>query len=75
MQPYHEYHRSIHASFSLSLSCSDLVMDEVLNCIKQSKEPSQALDLVKFAADFSLQSTSKLARRALEEFQLSEEQR
>ncbi|XP_060138283.1 small ribosomal subunit protein mS39 isoform X1 [Zootoca vivipara] len=54
---------------------SDLVMGEVFNCIKQSKEPSQALDLVKFAADFSLQSTSKLARRALEEFQLSEDQR
>ncbi|XP_061446859.1 small ribosomal subunit protein mS39 [Rhineura floridana] len=54
---------------------SDLVMDEVLNCIKQSNQPSQALDLIKFAADFSLQSTSQLARRALEEFQLSEEQR
>ncbi|XP_062987998.1 small ribosomal subunit protein mS39 [Elgaria multicarinata webbii] len=54
---------------------SNLVMNEVLNCIKQSNQPGQALDLVQMAADFSLPSTSKLARRALEELQLSEEQR
>ncbi|KAH0627021.1 hypothetical protein JD844_002383, partial [Phrynosoma platyrhinos] len=54
---------------------SDLVMNEVLDCIKQNQQPAQALDLVKLASDFSLQSTSKLATRVLEEFQLSEEQR
>lgn len=50
-------------------------MNEILNCIKQNNQPAQACDLVKMAADFSLQSTSNLARRVLEEFQLSEEQR
>ncbi|XP_077171661.1 small ribosomal subunit protein mS39 [Paroedura picta] len=54
---------------------SDLVMDEVLNCIKQSNDADQALNLVKLAADFSLQSTSNLAEKVLKEFQLSEEQR
>nr|XP_056720715.1 pentatricopeptide repeat domain-containing protein 3, mitochondrial [Euleptes europaea] len=54
---------------------SDSVMNEVLNCIKQSNHPDQALDLVKLAADFSLQSTSKLAGRVQKEFELSEEQR
>ncbi|XP_066484243.1 small ribosomal subunit protein mS39 isoform X2 [Tiliqua scincoides] len=54
---------------------SDSVMNEVLNCIKQSNRPDKALDLVKLATDFSLQSTSGLARRVLEEFHLSEEQR
>nr|XP_060637306.1 small ribosomal subunit protein mS39 [Anolis sagrei ordinatus] len=53
---------------------SDLVMNEVLDCIKQSNQPGQALDLVKLASDFSLQSTSTLAKRVQEEFQLSEEQ-
>lgn len=50
-------------------------MNEVLNCIKESNRPDKALDLVKLATDFSLQSTSGLAKRVLEEFQLSEEQR
>uniref|UniRef100_A0ACB8ETU3 Uncharacterized protein n=2 Tax=Sphaerodactylus townsendi TaxID=933632 RepID=A0ACB8ETU3_9SAUR len=54
---------------------SDLVMNEVLNCIKQSNRPDQALDLVKLAANFSLQSTSQLAGRVQKEFPLSEEQR
>ncbi|XP_042332163.1 pentatricopeptide repeat domain-containing protein 3, mitochondrial [Sceloporus undulatus] len=54
---------------------SDLVMNEVLDCIKQNNQPAQALNLVMLASDFSLQSTSKLAKRVLEEFQLSEEQR
>ncbi|XP_015262432.1 PREDICTED: pentatricopeptide repeat domain-containing protein 3, mitochondrial [Gekko japonicus] len=54
---------------------SDVVMNEVLNCIKQSNDPDQALNLVTLAADFSLQSTSRLAERVQKEFQLSEEQR
>ncbi|XP_054849160.1 pentatricopeptide repeat domain-containing protein 3, mitochondrial isoform X2 [Eublepharis macularius] len=54
---------------------SDSVMNEALDCIRQSNQPDQALDLVKLAADFSLQSTSTLAGRVLKEFQLSEEQR
>ncbi|KAL8175794.1 UNVERIFIED_CONTAM: hypothetical protein K2H54_008178 [Gekko kuhli] len=61
--------------YALDVRASDLVMEEVLNCIKQSDDPEQALNLVKLAADFSLQSTSRLAEKVQKEFQLSEEQR
>ncbi|XP_006028712.2 pentatricopeptide repeat domain-containing protein 3, mitochondrial [Alligator sinensis] len=54
---------------------SVLVLDEVLNSIKRSNLPDQALKLVKLAADFSLPTTPKLASRVLEEFELSEEQK
>ncbi|XP_072860140.2 small ribosomal subunit protein mS39 [Pogona vitticeps] len=54
---------------------SCLVMNEILNCIKQENQTKQAFDLVKLAASFSLPSTSDLAKRVLEEFQLSEEEK
>ncbi|KYO45609.1 pentatricopeptide repeat domain-containing protein 3, mitochondrial [Alligator mississippiensis] len=54
---------------------SVLVLDEVLNSIKRSNLPDQALKLVKLAAEFSLPTTPKLASRVLEEFGLSEEQK
>ncbi|XP_060111406.1 small ribosomal subunit protein mS39 [Heteronotia binoei] len=54
---------------------SDLVMSEVLNMSIKHNDPGQALNLVKLAADFSLQWTSKLAEKVQKEFQLSEEQR
>ncbi|XP_030419316.1 pentatricopeptide repeat domain-containing protein 3, mitochondrial isoform X2 [Gopherus evgoodei] len=54
---------------------SDKVMNEVLTCAKQSNTPHQAVELVKLAAAFSLPTTAKLARRVIEEFELSEEQK
>uniref|UniRef100_A0A8C0IVT1 Small ribosomal subunit protein mS39 n=1 Tax=Chelonoidis abingdonii TaxID=106734 RepID=A0A8C0IVT1_CHEAB len=54
---------------------SDKVMNEVLTCTKQSNTPHQAVELVKLAAAFSLPTTAKLARRVIEEFELSEEQK
>ncbi|XP_067423716.1 small ribosomal subunit protein mS39 [Emydura macquarii macquarii] len=54
---------------------SDKVMNEVLTCMKQSNSPDQAVKLVKLAAAFSLHTTSALARRVIEEFELSEEQK
>ncbi|KAJ7338097.1 hypothetical protein JRQ81_010666 [Phrynocephalus forsythii] len=54
---------------------SHLVMNEVLNCITQENQADQARDLVKLAASFSLPSTPDLAKRVLEEFELSEEDR
>ncbi|EMP32184.1 Pentatricopeptide repeat-containing protein 3 [Chelonia mydas] len=53
----------------------DKVMNEVLTCTKQSNTPDQAVELVKLAAAFSLPTTAKLARRVIEEFELSEEQK
>ncbi|XP_026503886.1 pentatricopeptide repeat domain-containing protein 3, mitochondrial [Terrapene carolina triunguis] len=54
---------------------SDKVMNEVLTCTKQSNAPDKAVELVKLAAAFSLPTTAKLARRVIEEFELSEEQK
>ncbi|TFK10026.1 Pentatricopeptide repeat domain-containing protein 3, mitochondrial [Platysternon megacephalum] len=54
---------------------SNVVMNEVLTCTKQSNAPDQAVELVKLAAAFSLPTTAKLARRVIEEFELSEEQK
>ncbi|KAM7168891.1 small ribosomal subunit protein mS39 [Macrochelys suwanniensis] len=54
---------------------SDKVMNEVLTCTKQSNTPDQAVELVKLAAAFTLPTTAKLARRVIEEFELSEEQK
>lgn len=62
-------------SYPFPVSRSDSVMNEALDSIKESQDPDQALNLVKLAADFSLQSTSKLAEKVQKEFQLSEEQR
>ncbi|XP_007439313.2 pentatricopeptide repeat domain-containing protein 3, mitochondrial [Python bivittatus] len=54
---------------------SDLTVKEVFNCIKQSNQADKALELVKLTADYGIQSTSVLAKRTLEEFELSEGQR
>ncbi|XP_070583956.1 small ribosomal subunit protein mS39 [Erythrolamprus reginae] len=54
---------------------SDLTVKEMFSCIKQSSQVDKALELIKLAAEYGIQSTSVLAKTTLEEFELSEEQR
>ncbi|XP_025968585.2 small ribosomal subunit protein mS39 [Dromaius novaehollandiae] len=54
---------------------TDQVMDEFLNCAKQTNCPDEAIKLVKLAASFGLPSTLKLKSRTEQEFELSEKQK
>ncbi|XP_030046922.1 small ribosomal subunit protein mS39 isoform X2 [Microcaecilia unicolor] len=54
---------------------SNEVMNEFLDTAKQSNNKVQAVNLVKMAAEFALPSTANLAKRVMEEFDLSEEQK
>ncbi|XP_062431154.1 small ribosomal subunit protein mS39 [Rhea pennata] len=54
---------------------TDQVMDEFLNCAKQTNCPDEAIKLVKLAASFGLPSALKLKSRTEEEFELSEMQK
>lgn len=55
--------------------CSDKVMDEFLNCAKQTSSPDEAIKMVKLAASLGLPSSQRLKRRMEEEFELSETQK
>lgn len=54
---------------------TDLVMDEFLNCAKQTNSPDEAIKLVKLAASLGLPSSQKLKSRVEKEFKLSENQK
>nr|XP_009684570.1 PREDICTED: pentatricopeptide repeat domain-containing protein 3, mitochondrial [Struthio camelus australis] len=54
---------------------TDQVMDEFLNCAKQTNCPDEAIKLVKLAASLGLPSTLKLKSRTEQEFELSEKQK
>uniref|UniRef100_A0A8C2Y7Q6 Small ribosomal subunit protein mS39 n=1 Tax=Coturnix japonica TaxID=93934 RepID=A0A8C2Y7Q6_COTJA len=54
---------------------TDLVMDEFLNCAKQTNSPEEAIKLVKLAASLGLPSSQKLKSRIEKEFELSENQK
>uniref|UniRef100_A0A8B9C5T4 Pentatricopeptide repeat domain 3 n=1 Tax=Anser brachyrhynchus TaxID=132585 RepID=A0A8B9C5T4_9AVES len=54
---------------------TDRVMDEFLNCAKQTNSPDEAIKLVKLAASLGLSSAQRLKSRAEKEFELSESQR
>ncbi|NXF52777.1 PTCD3 protein, partial [Oceanites oceanicus] len=54
---------------------TEQVMDEFLNCAKQTNCPDEAIKLVKLAAYLSLPSSQKLKSRTEKEFELSEEQK
>lgn len=56
-------------------SCSDQVMDEFLNCAKQTNSPDEAIKLVKLAVSLGLPSAHMLKSRVEKEFELSESQR
>ncbi|NWQ75800.1 PTCD3 protein, partial [Columbina picui] len=53
----------------------DQVMDEFLNCAKQTNCPDEAIKLVKLAAALGLPSSQRLKSRTEKEFELSEKQR
>ncbi|XP_010117902.1 PREDICTED: pentatricopeptide repeat domain-containing protein 3, mitochondrial [Chlamydotis macqueenii] len=53
----------------------DQVMDEFLNCAKQTNCPDEAIKLVKLAASLDLPSSQRLKSRTEKEFKLSEEQK
>ncbi|NXU55668.1 PTCD3 protein, partial [Turnix velox] len=53
----------------------DEVMDEFLNCAKQTNCPDEAIKLVKLAASLGLPSAQRLKSRTEEEFELSEKQK
>lgn len=55
--------------------CSDKVMDEFLNCAKQTNCPDEAIKMVKLAASLGLLSSQRLKSRTEEEFELSETQK
>lgn len=55
--------------------CSDKVMDEFLNCAKQTNCPDEAIKMVKLAASLGLPLSQKLKSRTEEEFELSETQK
>lgn len=55
--------------------CSDKVMDEFLNCAKQTNSPDEAIKMVKLAASLGLPSSQRLKSRMEEEFELSETQK
>ncbi|NXE07224.1 PTCD3 protein, partial [Lophotis ruficrista] len=54
---------------------TDQVMDEFLNCAKQTNCPDEAIKLVKLAASLDLPSSQRLKSRTEKEFKLSEEQK
>ncbi|NXL57549.1 PTCD3 protein, partial [Chordeiles acutipennis] len=54
---------------------TEQVMDEFLNCAKQTNCPDDAIKLVKLAASLDLPSSEKLKSRTEKEFELSEKQR
>ncbi|KAM6361625.1 small ribosomal subunit protein mS39 isoform 2-T2 [Alca torda] len=54
---------------------TDQVMDEFLDCAKQTNCPDEAIKLVKLAASLGLPSSQRLKSRTEKEFELSEKQR
>ncbi|XP_059673693.1 small ribosomal subunit protein mS39 [Gavia stellata] len=54
---------------------TDQVMDEFLNCAKQTNCPDEAIKLVKLAASLGLPSSQRLKSRTEMEFELSEKQK
>ncbi|XP_048799550.1 pentatricopeptide repeat domain-containing protein 3, mitochondrial [Lagopus muta] len=54
---------------------TDLVMEEFLNCAKQTNSPVEAIKLVKLAVSLGLPSSQKLKSRVEKEFELSENQK
>ncbi|NXD75914.1 PTCD3 protein, partial [Halcyon senegalensis] len=54
---------------------TDQVMDEFLNCAKQTSCPDEAIKLVKLAASLGLPSLQRLKSRTEKEFELSEKQK
>ncbi|NXW18853.1 PTCD3 protein, partial [Circaetus pectoralis] len=54
---------------------TDQVMDEFLNCAKQTNCPDEAIKLVKLAASLGLPSSQRLKSRTEKEFVLSEKQK
>ncbi|KAF1504539.1 Pentatricopeptide repeat domain-containing protein 3, mitochondrial, partial [Eudyptula minor novaehollandiae] len=54
---------------------TDEVMDEFLNCAKQTNCPDEAIKLVKLAASLGLPSSQRLKNRTEKEFELSEKQK
>ncbi|XP_010283682.1 PREDICTED: pentatricopeptide repeat domain-containing protein 3, mitochondrial [Phaethon lepturus] len=53
----------------------DQVMDEFLNCAKQTNCPDEAIKLVKLAVSLGLPSSQRLKSRMEKEFELSEKQK
>ncbi|KAF2978425.1 hypothetical protein EK904_014459, partial [Melospiza melodia maxima] len=53
---------------------TDQVMEEFLNCAKQTKCPDEAIKMVKLAASLGLPLSQRLKSRTEEEFELSETQ-
>ncbi|NXV84493.1 PTCD3 protein, partial [Calonectris borealis] len=54
---------------------TDQVMNEFLNCAKQTNCPDEAIKLVKLAASLGLPSSQRLKSRTEKEFELSEKQK
>uniref|UniRef100_A0A8D0KZV8 Small ribosomal subunit protein mS39 n=1 Tax=Strix occidentalis caurina TaxID=311401 RepID=A0A8D0KZV8_STROC len=54
---------------------TDQVMNEFLNCAKQTNCPDEAIKLVKLAASLDLPSSQRLKSRTEKEFELSEKQK
>uniref|UniRef100_A0A803VF25 Small ribosomal subunit protein mS39 n=1 Tax=Ficedula albicollis TaxID=59894 RepID=A0A803VF25_FICAL len=54
---------------------TDKVMDEFLNCAKQTNCPDEAIKMVRLAASLGLLSSQRLKSRTEEEFELSETQK
>ncbi|RMC14452.1 hypothetical protein DUI87_09548 [Hirundo rustica rustica] len=54
---------------------TEMVMDEFLNCAKQTNCPDEAIKMVKLAASLGLLSSQRLKSRTEEEFELSETQK
>ncbi|NXG60263.1 PTCD3 protein, partial [Hemiprocne comata] len=54
---------------------TDQVMDEFLNCAKQTNCPDEAIKLVKLAASLGLPAAQRLKSRMEKEFELSEKQK
>ncbi|XP_064304986.1 small ribosomal subunit protein mS39 [Phalacrocorax carbo] len=54
---------------------TEQVMDEFLNCAKQTNCPDEAIKLVKLAVSFGLPSSQRLKSRMEKEFELSEKQK
>ncbi|XP_067838448.1 small ribosomal subunit protein mS39 [Heptranchias perlo] len=51
------------------------LLDEFLDCAKESGNKALALDLVKLASAFSLPTTAELSKRVMTEFELTDEQK
>ncbi|KAM7417107.1 hypothetical protein PAMA_016966 [Pampus argenteus] len=54
---------------------SDDLLEDFLSVCRSDSSPQRAVELVQLSASFCLQSTQRLATRALAEFDLTEEQR